>query len=375
MKFIFWTAAILIVYIYAGYPLVLTLLARRSRPPQYRNDHLPSVSLVMAAYNEEKVLQEKLDNSLALDYPKDRLEIVVASDGSTDQTNAIARTYASRGVILHEVEPRGGKTRALNQTIPHTRGEILVLSDANTMYHPDAIRKLVRHFADPSVGAVSGDVRLVNTAERHAESEGLYYQYERWLQSLESRTGSIIGADGAMYAVARTAFRPPSNMIILDDFVTSMTVARLGYRVVYDPEAVASEDGTLSSAEEFRRKIRIITGGIQALKLGEGLPRLQQPRLMFCYVSHKLLRWLVPFGLLAIMLASIALAAEPFYQFALSGQLLFYAAALWAALGLPKVRGGHVPYYFCLVNGAAFIGLWKGVWGTQTGVWQRTTRG
>lgn len=378
MKVVFWLSLGTICYVYVGYPLVLTLFARWCARPTIHNDgHLPTVSLVIAAYNEEKVLAEKLRNSVALDYPKALLEIVVASDGSTDGTNAIAKSFEAQGIVLHTVNPRGGKTRALNAVIPKTHGEILVLSDANAMYQPDAIRQLVRHFADPTVGAVSGDVRLMDAADAHADSEGLYYQYERYVQTQESRIGSIIGADGAMYAVARKAFRPPSSGIIVDDFVISMTVARLGFRVLYEPRAVAFEGGTPSGSEEFRRKIRIVSGGIQAFKRGEGLPMLSQPFLWFCYGSHKLLRWLLPLFLLWTLVSSVVLATEPLYLVGLILQVLCYVTALAYAFGignLKVLKWSGIPYYFCLVNGAALIGLWKGLVGGQSGTWQRTTR-
>ena len=377
MELIFWTSLGVILYVYVGYPLLLAMIAFRAPPTRQDDSYCPSVSLIIAAYNEEKVLREKIDNSLALDYPRDRIEIVIASDGSTDATDAIAASYMERGIILYKVIPRGGKTRALNTVIPKTRGEILVLSDANTMFQPDAIRKLVRHFADPTVGAVSGDVRLVDAAESHAYSEGLYYCYERWLQGLESQVGSVIGADGGMYAVARRHFRPPVNSIILDDFVISMTVARLGFRVLYEPEAVAIEQGTLSGREEFFRKVRIIAGGIQALKLGAGVPNLGQPLLLLGYFSHKLLRWLMPCLMLLIFLAAAALAKEPFYVFILSVQVLFYGAALGYGLntlGLRQLRISGIAYYFSFVNSAALLGLWKGLWGRQNAAWQRTTR-
>lgn len=368
----------IILYVYAGYPLTLAMAAWRSRLTRRDDNFFPTVSLVIAAYNEEKVIREKLENSLALDYPKDRFEIVVASDGSTDATNDIVRDFADRGVVLHELVPRGGKTHALNRVIPKTQGAIIVLSDANTMYQPDAIRMLVRHFSDPAVGAVSGDVRLVNAADSHARAEGFYYRYERQIQIWESRLGSIIGADGAMYAVHRDRFRSPSNAIILDDFVISMTVARLGYRVLYEPAAVAIERGTQSSGEEFQRKVRIVAGGIQALKQRAGLPRLQQPILLFGYISHKLLRWLVPCFLLALLVSSLTVArASFFYQLALLGQVLFYGIGLGYAtnvVGLRRFRWSAIPYYFCLVNGAAFIGLWRGLLGIQKVTWQRTRR-
>jgi biofilm PGA synthesis N-glycosyltransferase PgaC len=377
MELIFWTSVGVILYVYAGYPLILSALALRTKPTARDENSCPSVSLIIAAYNEEKVLREKLENCLALDYPTDRLEIVVASDGSTDGTNAIVESYAERGIILHKVIPRGGKTRALNMVIPKTRGEILVLSDANTMYRPDAIRKLVRHFADPVVGAVSGDVRLVDAADSHAHSEGLYYRYERWLQRLESRIGSIIGADGAMYAVARDCFRAPPDGIIVDDFVISMTVARLGFRVLYDPEAIATEQGTLTAREEFFRKVRIIAGGIQALRFRVGIPSLRQPILMLGYLSHKLLRWLVPCLLLLTFLSSAALARESFYSLAFAAQILFYGTAVvygFDLFGCRKLRLSGIPYYFSLVNVAALLGVWKGLMGTQRVIWQRTTR-
>jgi cellulose synthase/poly-beta-1,6-N-acetylglucosamine synthase-like glycosyltransferase len=377
MEVLFWTSVLIVVYVYMGYPLVLAVLQRWARPTYADPNHLPTVSLVIAAYNEEQVLHQKLQNALALQYPADRLDIVVASDGSTDATNSIAKAYHNKGVVLHEVEPRGGKARALGLVVPRSRGEVVVLSDANTMYQPDALKKLVRHFADPTVGAVSGDVQLVDAAPSHARSEGFYYRYERWLQTMESRLGSIIGADGGMYALRRELFRPPSVGLILDDFVISMTVARLGSRVLYEPEAIAIEQGTLSSHEEFRRKVRIVSGGIQAIRRGEGLPRLQQPLLSFCYLSHKLLRWLVPCFLLLIFLSSFFLRHAPLYTLAWYGQLLFYGVAGLYAVGVPQLRqlaGSGVPYYFCLVNGAALLGLWKGCFSTQSGVWQRTSR-
>ncbi len=373
----FWGSLAMILYVYFGYPLVLLLAARFRRPTRYDDTYEPTVSLVIAAYNEEQVIREKLANALALDYPADKLEIVVASDGSTDATDCIVQSYADRGVVLRRVEPRGGKTRALNRVIPRTHGDILVLSDANTMYRPDAIQKLVRHFADPSVGAVSGDVRLVDAADTHAHSEGLYYRYEHGLQRLESKIGSMIGVDGAMYAVARHCFRPPADHTVVDDLVISMTAARLGYRVLYEPQAVAIEDSTSSSEEEFRRKIRIVAGGIQAFLQGQGVPRWRQPLLLFCYVSHKLLRWALPFFLLLLLAMSWVLSSTLFYQLVLWAQGLFYGGAIGYALNVlafRKLRWVNISYYFCLVNGAALVGCCKGLFGMQAVMWQRTQR-
>jgi poly-beta-1,6-N-acetyl-D-glucosamine synthase len=378
MERVFWAAAIVLLYVYVGYPLVLIGLARwRARPTQQDAQHRPTVSVVIAAYNEEAVIARKIENALALQYPRHLLEITVVSDGSSDATDRIVKAFGEDRVRLLRVEPRGGKTHALNYAVPRTTGEILVLSDANTMFESDAIQKLVRHFADPAVGAVSGDVRLVNGAETHADSEGLYYRYERGIQTLESRVGSIIGADGGMYAIRRRCFRPPADGMILDDFIISMTAARIGFRVIYDPDAVAIERGTLSSREEFRRKVRIIAGAIQALKAGQGLPGHRHLLLAFCYVSHKLLRWLVPFYLVALLLTCASLPWGFPYGHALLAQVGFYGlAALYTLRGLPlrRLPGAQLPFYFSLVNGAALVGVCRGLFLVQSPTWDRTTR-
>jgi cellulose synthase/poly-beta-1,6-N-acetylglucosamine synthase-like glycosyltransferase len=378
MRLTFWLAAAAIAYVYAGYPLLLAMLSRRRLMPRTDETLLPTVSLVIAAHNEEKVIREKLENSLALDYPPDRLEVVVASDGSDDATNRIVTAFASRGVKLVDIRPRGGKTRALNAVVPTVRGEIVVLSDANTMYRPDSIRKLVRHFADPQVGAVTGDVKLVDSADDYAQSEGLYYKYERWIQKLESRCGSVVGADGAMYALRQPLFRPVDPRVVVDDFVISMNVAAGGHRLIYDEEAIAIEQGTLSSAEEYRRKVRIVAGGFQALFTGQGVPSLREPQLLCSYISHKLLRWLLPVFLLATAASSLALAPRSsFFALAVGVQAVFYVAALFHAAdvrGFRRLRAGIVPYYFCLVNGAALQGLCRAVARSQPATWSRTNR-
>jgi len=377
MRLIFWISAGLVGYVYAGYPLALALVSRWRRRTGRDERYCPTVALVIAAHDEEAVLREKLDNSLALEYPRDRLQVVVASDGSGDRTNAIAAEYAARGVVLHDIRPRGGKTRALNIAIPRTTGDILILSDANAMYRPDAVRCLVRHFADPTVGAVSGDVRVVDSADTYAASEGLYYRYERHLQQLESRLGSIIGADGGMYALRRSAYSPVPDNVVVDDFVISMNVACSGLRVIYDPEAVAIEHGTGTSREEFGRKVRIVAGGLQALGSGQGVPGLRDPWLLWSYVSHKVLRWLMPVVLMAVFVSSAALAnVHALYLGAFVAQAGFYAAALFRLARVPGFTGGRaaVPYYFCLVNGAALAGLWRATMRTQPATWRRTTR-
>lgn len=378
MRVVFWLSLVLVLYVYVGYPALLLARRRRPRVADLPDEALPRVTLLIAAHNEAGVIRQKIENSLRLDYPPDRLEILVVSDGSTDATNDLVRSFGDRGVRLHEVRPRGGKTRALNLAMPLTDGEIVVLSDANTMYRADAVRKLVRHFGDRSVGAVSGDVRLVDSAPSYAASEGLYYRYERFIQKQESTLGAIIGADGAMYAIRRALFKPVPPEVVDDDFVISMQIACRGFKVRYEPEAVAIEQGTLSSAEEFRRKVRVVAGGFQALRLGLGVPRFTQPALLWCYASHKLLRWLTPWLLLAQLAASLALAGDAAYAALAAVQLLFYCnagahmAVLRSAGRAPSLT--TVPYYFCLVNAAALLGLIRALLRSQSGMWAPTRR-
>jgi cellulose synthase/poly-beta-1,6-N-acetylglucosamine synthase-like glycosyltransferase len=377
VRLIFWLSVAICLYVYVGYPLLLCLAARRTRATTRDDRFTPSISLIIAAFNEEKVIRQKLENALGLDYPLDRLQVLVVSDGSADRTNEIVREFAGRGVLLHRMSQRGGKTRALNAAVPLTTGHILVLSDANTFYRPDALRKLVRHFSDSRVGAVSGDVRLVDSAAEYAASEGLYYRYERWLQTLESRLSSIVGADGGMYALRRELFQPPAASVIVDDFVISMNVAIQGARVLYESEAVAIEQGTASSREEWHRKVRIVAGGIHALMLGQGAPTWRRPALLWSYASHKLLRWLMPCFLAAALISSGLLAASPLFRVVFLAQAVFYVAAAIHALnpfGFQRLGAGAVPYYFCLVNGAAMTGLWKGLRNRQSAAWNRSTR-
>lgn len=376
---IFWICIGLLVYVYLGYPALLAILPKRDVATQAElaDEELPMVSLVIAAHNEEAVIEQKVRNALALNYPKDRLEIWVASDGSTDRTNEILVPYQTQGLRVNRVEPRGGKTRALNLTVPLTSGPILIFSDANTMYRPDALRKLVRHFRHPSVGGVSGDVRLLNDDVSFGQAEGIYYRYERWIQLMESRFHSIVGVDGAMYAIRRELFVPPSNNILLDDFVISMTVAAKGYRVLYDPEAVATESATPDAAQEFRRKIRISAGAAQAIKQREGLPRFGQGRLLFCYLSHKVLRWLSPWFLLGLLIANLHLLGGGWgYVLFLAAQLAFYGAALVGVRrsGGQMPRWVQVPFFFVLQNAAYLVGVLKGLLVEQRGMWERTGR-
>jgi cellulose synthase/poly-beta-1,6-N-acetylglucosamine synthase-like glycosyltransferase len=246
----------------------------------------PSVTLLIAAFNEEAVLRQKLENSLALDYPRERLRILVASDGSTDATEAIAREFSRSRVELLALSPNRGKVTALNKAMQGIESGIVLLSDANVRYLPDAVRKLVRHFADPAVGAVSGKVMLVNDRVSYSAAEDQYYSVEHFIQRVEGETGSMIGSDGAMYAIRRELYPFPPADTILDDVVRSNGVIRQGRRLQHDSEAVGYERNEQELKQEFRRKVRIIAGGSQCLLRGDGWPPATDRLNCLKFISH-----------------------------------------------------------------------------------------
>lgn len=378
-KMTFAIFSVTVCFIYFGYPIVLFLLSKNDRKPICRKEITPDVTLLVCAYNEEEVIVEKIKNSFELDYPTDKIKIVIASDGSTDRTNDIVRQYNDERLIFLDYHERCGKVGVINKTVPTLTSEIIIFSDANTMYRKDAVRKIVRNFADPSVGGVSADVIIHNEKTDFGESESSYYVYERWIQKKESEFHSIIGADGGMYAIRRKLFVPPSSNIILDDFVISMNVALNGYRVVYDEDAIGDEESTISSKTEFLRKSRVIAGAIQSILQKEGIPSINDKKLFFCYFSHKFLRWMSPIFLIVLLFVNFRLAilsGEIFYSYLLYLQVLFYLLAICglALVETIKVQILSKPFYFCLVNGATLYGIYKGLFNKQPVKWQKFNR-
>ncbi|MBI5742135.1 MAG: glycosyltransferase family 2 protein [Nitrospirae bacterium] len=377
-KITYWSAVAIILYVYMGYPLILKLLSGYFHKPVHKREIEPEVTLLICAYNEEEVIEEKVKNCLQLDYPRRKLKIVIASDGSTDRTNDIVRGYVDERLILMDYPERRGKMTVINDTVPKLESEIIVFSDANTMYREDAIKKLARNFNDPSVGAVSADVVLHNEAT-FGKSESLYYRYERWIQQKESEFGSIIGADGGMYAIRRRLFVQPSSNIILDDFVISMNVVLGGQRLVYDREALGYEKSSDSPKTEFLRKSRVIAGAIQSIMQKEGVPTVRQKGVFFCYASHKFLRWMIPLILIILFIVNLRLyylTGEFIYAVTIKAQTIFYllAAADMFIAKIIRLRITSLPFYFCLVNGAALYGIYKGLFSKQPVKWQKFSR-
>ncbi|MGH7491968.1 MAG: glycosyltransferase family 2 protein [bacterium] len=376
MQILFWLCAGLILWVYAGYPLLLYFLNRMRPPRRVRAGEIePVVTLMVSAYNEAAVIRKKIENSLALDYPRHLLDLLVVSDGSSDDTDQIVREYETQGVRLLRMHERGGKTTGLNAAVPRAYGEIIVFSDANAMYDRRVVRNLVRNFADPQVGCVTGESRYnLEGATDSTQSENLYWRYELALKKMETNAGSLVGGDGAIYAVRKKLYRPmlPSD---LSDFVNPMQVTLQGYRNVYEPEAFSYENGADTFAQEFRRKVRIVSRAWRGLGRVAGV--LNPFRFGFFTVqvlSHKLLRWLVPIFMIGALIANLFLWQESvMYGFMAGAQGLFYVLALagWAQaqrVAIPKIF--YVPYYFCLINYASLLGILSYYRGQTFTMWQ-----
>jgi cellulose synthase/poly-beta-1,6-N-acetylglucosamine synthase-like glycosyltransferase len=374
-RLIFWGSIAAVVYTYVLYPALLVVVARL-RPRQVRRGPIrPTVSLLIAAHNEARWIARKLESCLALDYPLDKLEIVVASDGSDDETADIARRYEPRGVAVWAFEHRRGKPSVLNAVVPKLHGQIVVLADARQVFEPGALVALVEQFADPDVGAVSGELVVTNAAGTAvADGVGFYWRYEKTIRYHESRCDSAVGATGAIYAIRRELFEPIPADTLLDDVLIPMTIVRRGYRVMFEPDAKALDEASTSPAQEFARKVRTIAGNFQLFLRHPWLLHPHRNRLWLQTVSHKALRLLGPMFLLAILVSNSVLYRESFYQVTLALQGLLYLAA-----GLGWAQGGgsrghrwlSVPYAFCFLNVITVISFFRFVTGRQTVTWSR----
>lgn len=368
---VFWLAAGIAFYVYIGYPAALTVLRLVVRHRVAKRRFEPRVSLLVAAYDEADVIEAKIRNALALDYPEDRLEIAIASDGSSDGTADIARRHADgRRVRVFEYDTRRGKTGVLNETVPRLRGEIVAFSDASSMLAPAALRQLVANFADPAVGAVSGVYRVRKKDEAYlGGQEDLYWRYETYLKKQEAALGSLLGAHGSLYAIRKSLYPFPSPATINDDWIIPVRVLQQGYRVAYEPEAVAWEEAREMGG--FSRRVRIMTGNCKQLREARGLLWPPRPLPLFVLVSHKVGRLVVPFAMVALIVANALLLPAPFYASTLFLQLLFYGLVLGGAFARLRPRVLRLPYYFCMVNAAVFLGILHAMAGSRPVAWKR----
>lgn len=385
-EWLFWACFLLVAHTYVLYPAFLfvacavvqtqrdwrylsTRRDRRSTVPA--PDTLPAVSLIISAHNEQAHLPDKLTNIRAFDYPRDRLEVIFVSDGSTDGTNAILQAVEDANIRTVFLAQRGGKSNALNHAVDQAKHQILVFSDAATLFDTAAVRKLVRHFSDPRVGVVCGLLHFHASAESR-QTEGVYWTYECMLRLMEARLGATLTASGAIYALRRECYVPLPPGTLVEDLLVPMNARRAGYRVLYDPEAVATDFAASTVAGEFTRRVRIATGSFQvlhrlaAIRLG--------PMTAFALFSHKVLRWILPLLLIGVLVTSAMLWRHPFYRAILIAQGFFY---VWAALGfLFRRRVQDIPYaligyYLLAIHLAYLVGFVRYVTGRTETAWQR----
>ncbi len=375
---IFCVCLALMAYVYFGYPICVWVLSCFVPPETPRGEYLPYISLIIPAYNEERWIRQKLENTLKLDYPRGRLEIIVASDGSTDRTAGIAREFAAQNVQVAEFLERRGKQDMLNQLAPQAAGEILVMTDTHVLLETPSVRRLVEHFADPAVGCVTGQRRcILQPGVSQGAGEGWYWRYESWIKKSESRLHSCLGAHGQLYAVRRSVF-PNVEKVGEDFYIPMKVIAATGLRVIFEPEAVAYTPAAATLKIEFERKTRAHVSFLLTLPM---LPELMVPwrtQVWWQYLSHHLLRMFVPLALLGLAAMSSLLApTSRFFLGVAVGQAIFYAlGAVGFLLALHDIRVKlfYVPFYFTFANLAVACALVRWPRGKYDYAWNRTER-
>ena len=380
LKLVFWASVSLIAYTYLVYPLLMWVAARfaPSRRPVTPAESYPAVSMIIAAYNEEEVIEEKIRNCLALRYPAEKLEVLIGSDGSSDRTVELASRFSeNRRVVVHAYSRRG-KVWVVNDLVQVARGDVLVFSDANTIYAPEALERLVDRLRETSVGCVTGLLCLRKKGDHvGASGESFYWKYETFKKRQEQAFLAVAGANGAIYALRRELFEPLSGKTINDDFTISMRVYLKGYRIALAEDARAYEYTASDFRGEFNRHVRDSAGHYRAMLELAGMlnPLLGMPS--FCYLSHRVVRWITPFLMIAALAASGLLASDAVYSWLFALQVTAYVCV--AAVSPHVMRGGKigvlfVPYYFVTINAAILIGFVKFCMGTQTSLWRPAER-
>jgi len=388
MRLILWLSLFIAFYAFFGYGILLFILIKikrlsKGKPvlPVIIFDELPTCTLVVAAYNEEGVIDEKIKNSLALSYPKDKLQLVFITDGSTDGTASIIKNYPQIK-HMHSTD-RKGKIAAVHRAMETVKTEIVVFTDANTFLNNEALLNICRHYSDDKVGAVAGEKRVHTDAENATAGEGFYWKYESKLKAWDSELYSVVGAAGELFSIRTALYENVPANTILDDFMISLLVAKRGYRVIYEPEAYATELASQNVTEELKRKIRIAAGGIQSIIWLKGLLNpFPTPVLTFQYVSHRVLRWtVVPFLMILALLINLWIvfhgSISLVYQLLLLAQVGFYLLAIsgWILEEKQiKIKIFFIPYYFCMMNYAVIMGIFRFASGRQSAIWEKAKR-
>ena len=385
LECLFWIGIGIVFYSYFGYGILLYLLVKIKKvfqeKAQFDPNFLPNVALVVPCFNEADYIEDKIINSLALNYPANKLQLIFISDGSSDDTPDRIKKYP-QVLALHE-DARNGKASAMNRAMAFVKAPIVVFCDANTELNPEAIHEMVKHYANPKVGAVTGEKRIITKDKENASGagEGIYWKYESFLKQLDSDFFTIVGAAGELMSYRTELFRELPKDTLLDDLMQSMQIANDGYRVIYEKNAWAAETASANVSEELKRKIRIAAGAFQSMtRLTKGFNLLTNFKVSFLFISHRVLRWtLAPLSLLMLFVVNIFLLFEPniIYKLLMVGQVLFYSMALlgwYLANKQIKVKILFVPYYFFIMNLCMYLGLFRFLRGKQSANWERAKR-
>ncbi len=376
MHIIFWFSAFMLFYVFIGYPVLILLWSRLRGNPARSEDFEPSISVLIVARNEQRTICDKLNSLLAMDYPFYKVEIVVVSDASTDHTDTIVSEFTTHGVVFKKSVSQRGKPANLNECIPALHGDIVILMDARQQVEPGFARALVRNFSDPKVGAVSGELMLVPSVTESngvVSGVGFYWRYEKFLRRTESNIDSSVGATGALYAIRRQLYQPIASDTLLDDLLIPMNIVRQGYRVIFEPGAIARDTAAVSASSEFRRKVRTIAGNFQLFSRETWLLNPVKNRVWIQTVSHKFFRLTAPLFLTSLIVSNFFLSGNLFYQIILITQLLFYCAALGGFLSGSRwqsYRAFTIPYAFCVLNWATVIGFFRFLFKQQKVMWK-----
>jgi Glycosyltransferases, probably involved in cell wall biogenesis len=388
IKFIFYFSLVIIIYSYVGYGLLIFAWLKIKKLFSRKNTIVkipiiqPPVTLIVAAYNEAEFIEEKIRNTLSLNYPSDKLSLIFITDGSTDKTPEIVARYPSIQ-LLHE-PGRSGKIAAMHRAMGHVKTPIVVYCDANTYLNADAIKNIVRHYADEKVGGVAGEKKIMQTgsAEVSGAGEGLYWKYESFLKQMDSDLYTVVGAAGELFSIRTELYEFPGENVLLDDFIISLRICARGYRVAYEKEAYAMETASANLKEEKKRKIRISAGAFQSMVMLKGLLNFfKHPLLTFQYVSHRVLRWtLCPLLLPVLFVSNLFLLNEypaMVYRLFFAGQLAFYGAVVvgWL-LSLRGIKSKllYFPYYFFFINVSLYLGFFRYLKGNQSVLWDKAVR-
>jgi cellulose synthase/poly-beta-1,6-N-acetylglucosamine synthase-like glycosyltransferase len=380
---IFYISCGLVFYNYAGYAVIAYIFNRLTGSKQTIDadpDFHPTVAFIVAAYNEQDVIKQKIVNSLEQDYPRDRIEFLFVTDGSSDRTPELVSQHP--GIHLLHRPDRGGKSAALNRAVETATQDIIIASDANTLLNRDAVKNIVRHYRSPLTGGVAGEKKVLSAtpgAQDVGESEGLYWKYESALKKLDADLYSVVGAAGELFSLRRELYQPLSDNIILDDFVLSLQVTQKGYRVRYEPDAYAIELPSFSMKDEQKRKIRIAAGGFQAMRILYPLFAFwKYPRLSFLYVSHRVLRWtLSPLCLIIALLSNaFLLPSGQFFIASFIAQIAFYVLSFlaWLSPAFRRIKLAKLAYYFTFMNLSVILGFFRFLRGSQSATWEKARR-